>query len=100
MTRRKGLLDEIPHVRLFRGGDHREDGGREARRRLPSGIVHADDHVARRVHGQVRRVAARVAAGAEDVELGERLPGPRHQDDVGQGAARDDDARGPTASFL
>src|SRR6266511_5893587 len=43
--------------------------------------------------GAVRRVATRVAAGAEDVELREGLPGPRRQNDVAECAGRHDDAR-------
>src|SRR5207249_7030 len=38
-------------------------------------------------------VAGGVAAGPEDVELREGLAGTRRQDDVRQGATRDDDAR-------
>ena len=57
-------------------------------------VVHdAQDDAAGLVHSEVRRVAARLPARADDIELREGLPRTRCQDDVGERAAGDDEAR-------
>src|SRR2546428_925796 len=58
-------------------------------------MVHeAEDHAPGLVHGQVRRVAARVAAWTEYVELREGLAETRHHDDLSEGSQGYDDPRG------
>ena len=58
-------------------------------------VVHdTEEHAPSLVHGQVRRVAARVPTRAEEVELCEGFDWARGQHDVCESASGDDDAPG------